>query len=226
MLYELRTYKASPNQMPALHARFRDHTLALFPRHGITSVVYWTNLVGGHNDELTYMVSFESMAARQDAWASFAADPDWQKVFKDSNAAAAGLLSEWIDNRFLLSTDFSPADHGGPSDTPRLFEWRSYTAALDRMPDLLTRFRETAVGKFTQHGATNVGYWLNAVGGRTDELSYVLAFRDVAHRDEVFASFGADPEWQKVRAESNKDGNIVAHLSNKFMLATDYSPLR
>lgn len=226
MIYELRIYKAAANQMPALQARFRDHTLALFERHGITSVAYWTNLVGGHNDELTYLLSYESMGARQTAWAAFMADPDWQRVFQESSAAAGGALTAWIDNRFLTPTDFSPADHGGPSETPRLFEWRSYIASPDRMPALLARFRETAVRKFAEHGATSVGYWLNAVGGRNDELQYVLAFRDMAHREEVWASFAQDEEWGRVRAESNKNGNLVAHLTNKFLVATDYSPLR
>jgi hypothetical protein len=226
MLYELRTYKAVPGRMPALQSRFRDHTLRLFERHGIHSVVYWTNMVGGHNDELTYLVSYESMAAREAAWRGFIGDPEWQAVFKESTAAAGGLLNEWVDNRFLTATDFSPVDHGGPSETPRLFEWRSYTAALDRMPDLLSRFRNTTVAKFSELGATNVGYWLNAVGGRNDELQYVLAFRDMAHREEMWETFGNDPEWQRARSESNVNGNLVAHLSNTFMVATDYSPLR
>lgn len=226
MLYELRTSKAAYSGMPALHARFREHTLSLFERHGMENVAYWTNAVGGRNDELTYLLRYDSMAAREVAWAGFMADPDWQGVFKETNAAAGGLLSEWIDNRFLIPTDFSPADHGGPSDSPRLFEWRSYTASLDRMSELLARFRETAMPKFAEHGATSIGYWLNAVGGRNDELQYCLAFNDMTHREAAFASFGADPEWQRVRSESNANGNLVAHLSNRFLVATDYSPLK
>ena len=229
MLYELRTYKAAPDRMGALQARFREHTLGLFQRHGIENVAYWTTMVGGPSDELIYLLRYESMAARELAWRGFVADEEWRQVFRKSTEAAGGSLTLSTEARFLTPTNFSPGDHGGDPGgeaAPRLFEWRAYTASLDRMGELLRRFRDTTVAKFEEHGATNVGYWLNAVGGRNDELQYALAYRDMAHREQVWAAFGHDPEWLAVRAESNKDGNLVAHLSNSFLAPTDYSPLR
>ena len=226
MLYELRTYKAAPGLLGALHARFRDHTVDLFKRHGIDDFVYWTHLVGGHNDELVYFCRFDDATHRAAAWKSFATDPDWQKVFKESHEKAGRPLTEWIDNRFLAPTDFHPADHGGPSDAPRIFEWRSYIAAPGKMPVLLDRFRNHALRKFAQHGLTSIGYWLNTVGGPNDELVYVLAFDDLAQRDQAWAAFVADEEWRAVRAGTNKDGNIIARLSNKLLVPTNYSPLQ
>ena len=66
MIYELRIYTAHPGKLPALTARFRDHTTRLFEKHGIKNVGYWTNAVGGRSDELVYMLGFQSMGASRD----------------------------------------------------------------------------------------------------------------------------------------------------------------
>lgn len=106
MIHELRIYTAESGKMPALLARFRDHTLELFEKHGITNVGYWLNSIGGRNDELWYIVGFESLAAREQAWASFVTDPEWKKVRAESEAG--GPLVHHIENRILNPTDFSP----------------------------------------------------------------------------------------------------------------------
>lgn len=106
MIYELRIYTANTGKMVALHARFRDHTLALFERHGIKNVGYWTNTVGGRSDELWYMLAFEDMEHRQRAWAAFGADPDWHHVRAESEVD--GPLVHHIENRLMSPTDYSP----------------------------------------------------------------------------------------------------------------------
>ncbi len=84
MLYELRIYTAMPTRLPELLARFRNHTVELFAKHGIRNVGYWTNIVGGRNDELWYIVAFEDMAHRERAWSAFATDPEWLEVRAES----------------------------------------------------------------------------------------------------------------------------------------------
>ena len=106
MIYELRSYIAMPGKLPALSARFRDHTLALFEKHGIKNVGYWTNMIGGRNDELLYMIAFEDLAARDKAWASFQADPDWQAARADSEKD--GLILHHLESRILSPTKYSP----------------------------------------------------------------------------------------------------------------------
>ena len=94
------------------------------------------------------------------------------------------------------------------------------------MAALQSRFRDHTVGLFEKHGIKNIGYWTNTVGGRSDELWYILAYDDYAARAASWAAFGADPEWQKARAESEKDGPLVHHMENRIMNPTDFSPLR
>jgi NIPSNAP len=85
-LFELRTYHATPGKLENVHARFRNHTLTIFAKHAMTSMVYWRPLPGqaGMDDKLTYLLSFPSVDARNSAWKDFAADPEWKKVSADS----------------------------------------------------------------------------------------------------------------------------------------------
>ncbi|MFN0093568.1 MAG: NIPSNAP family protein [Dehalococcoidia bacterium] len=106
MIYELRIYTANPGKMGALQARFRDHTVALFEKHGIKNVGYWMNTIGGRSDELWYMVAYENLGARDAAWKSFGADPEWQDARRKSEEN--GALVHHIENRIMSPTDFSP----------------------------------------------------------------------------------------------------------------------
>lgn len=106
-----------------------------------------------------------------------------------------------------------------------IYELRIYRAAPGKLPALLARFRDHTLALFEKHGMQNVGYWLNAVGGRSDELWYVLAFEDMGHQEQAWAAFQADPEWQKVKADSERDGPLLDHIENRLLRPTDFSPL-
>jgi hypothetical protein len=106
MIYELRIYRVHPGRMRALQARFRDHTLRLFDKHGIESIGYWTMPIGGRSDELWYIVRYPSYDARDASWAAFLADPEWQAVAAASEED--GAIVHHIETRILTPTDFSP----------------------------------------------------------------------------------------------------------------------
>jgi hypothetical protein len=106
-----------------------------------------------------------------------------------------------------------------------IYELRIYTAHTGKMRDLVARFRDHTTALFEKHGLKNVGYWTNSIGGRSDELWYMLAFEDLAQRQQAWASFAADEEWQRARAESEADGPLVHHIENRIMAPTDFSPL-
>jgi hypothetical protein len=106
MLYEYRVYEAMPGRLPDVSARFRDHTVKLFEKHGIKNIGYWTNGVGDYSDRLIYIVAFEDAAQRERAWASFAADPEWAKIVAASEAN--GKIVSRVYNSFLVPTDYSP----------------------------------------------------------------------------------------------------------------------
>jgi NIPSNAP len=108
VVYELRVYHANEGKLDALLARFRDHTITIFNRHGMKSIAYWTP-----TDEplkgrtLIYILKHPSRAAATANWKSFHDDPEWVKVSTASEVN--GKLVEKVDSTFMTLTDFSPA---------------------------------------------------------------------------------------------------------------------
>jgi len=107
-VYELRQYSVFPGKLDGLLARFRDHTLALFNRHGIRSVAYWTVIDPAPDaPALVYILAHESREAADKNWAAFRADPDWIKAKADSEAN--GQLVSRVQSTFMKLADFSPS---------------------------------------------------------------------------------------------------------------------
>jgi len=111
-LFEMRTYTTSTGRLPALHSRFRDHTLGLFRKHGITSLGYYQPVAGqpAAGETLLYFLAHKDAAAAQKSWDAFRADPIWVAVKKASEDAAGGSLTvpDGVKSIFLKPTDFSP----------------------------------------------------------------------------------------------------------------------
>jgi hypothetical protein len=106
-VFEMRTYHAAPGKMKALHARFRDHTCALFRKHGITNVGYWSPIDPKDADKkLVYILAYPSKAAADKSWDAFRKDPVWIKAKADSETG--GTLVDKVDSVYLNPTDYSP----------------------------------------------------------------------------------------------------------------------
>ena len=105
------------------------------------------------------------------------------------------------------AADDKPA--AAPAKKERLFEMRTYHCLPGRLDALNARFRDHTNRLFVKHGMELIGYWTPEGEKGKDTLVYILAFPDKAARDKSFKDFGADPEWQKARADSEKDGRIV-----------------
>jgi len=103
-VYELRSYTAEPGKLDALHARFRDHTMKLFEKHGMTNVGYWVP-VNNKGNVLIYLLSFPSKEAREKSWKDFLADPEWVKAKAESEKD--GVIVAKVDSRFMTPTEYS-----------------------------------------------------------------------------------------------------------------------
>ena len=106
-----------------------------------------------------------------------------------------------------------------------IYELRSYEIVPGRMPAMHARFQNHTLGIFRRHGIEVVGFW-EAIIGTSNVLHYVLRFDDLAHRERAWAAFLADPEWHRVRAESERDGPIVARIRNEIWRPAPYSPMQ
>ena len=105
MIYELRTYRCVPGRLPALQNRFATITLKLWEKHGIKQAGFWTTLVGESNQDLIYLLAWESLADRDKKWAAFQADPEW--IAKRAESERDGPIVASIKNMFLQPTAFS-----------------------------------------------------------------------------------------------------------------------
>lgn len=106
-VYELRVYHAASGKLPDLLARFRDHTVTIFNRHGLESVAYWTPTDDPEKSKtLIYILRHPSREAAEANWKSFRDDPEWKSVKEKSEAN--GPLVEKVDSTYMVLTDFSP----------------------------------------------------------------------------------------------------------------------
>jgi hypothetical protein len=105
MIYEMRVYRCVSGRLPALLARFENHTLKIWQKHGIRQAGFWTTLVGASNQELTYMLAWESLAEREKKWGAFMADPEWQAVRAETERD--GAIVATVSNQLLAPTGFS-----------------------------------------------------------------------------------------------------------------------
>jgi NIPSNAP len=227
--YEMRVYYAPTGKLDDLHARFRDHTVKLFEKHGIQNLGYWVPIENSDN-KLVYILSYPSRQAREESWKAFMADPDWKAAHKASEAH--GTLVAKMENYFLSATDYSPAIQAEKSAQPRVFELRTYTATPGKLEDLNARFRNHTVALFAKHGMKNLYYWNPTKGekGADDTLVYFLSHASKEAGEASFKTFRDDPDWKKVRVDSEtKAGGsltIPKGVKSEYMIATDYSPTR
>lgn len=110
----------------------------------------------------------------------------------------------------------------------RVFELRTYTTNEGKLPDLHKRFREHTCALFQKHGIELVGFWTpqDEKDGKVNKLIYIIAFPSREAAAKSWKAFGEDPEWQKVKEESHKNGVIVNHVDSVYMDPTDYSAIK
>src|SRR3954451_16272995 len=123
----------------------------------------------------------------------------------------------------LLLAAALPALAADPSADQRVFELRTYVANEGKLDALHRRFREHTNDLFRKHGMTIVGFWVpqDEKDGKSNTLVYMLAFPSREAARTAWAEFSSDPEWQKAKAESEKDGVLVGKVTSVYLDPTD-----
>jgi hypothetical protein len=228
-VFEMRTYHAAPGKLDDLNTRFREHTVKLFEKHGITNIGYWVPIENTDN-LLIYVLAYPSREARDSSWKEFQADEDWKKARADSEIN--GKLVTKVDQLFLSATAFSPAIQPSAGPGERVFELRTYTTTPNNLPLLHARFADHTMALFTKHGMTNLFYWQLLPDQKDAEntLVYLLAHPSVEASTKSWAAFRADPDWVAVKKASEDQGGgsltVPDGVKSVFLKATDYSPTR
>jgi hypothetical protein len=231
-LYEMRTYTAAPGKLDGLNARFRDITIPLFEKHGMSNVGYFVPADNKEN-KLIYFLAHKDPTAKDASWKAFMGDDEMRKKFAETEKD--GRLATKVDRLFLTATDYSPAVKIDKAKDDRIFELRIYTASKGNLPALNDRFKDHTMKLFEKHGMTNVAYWNVAKGmkqkGEDDTLVYLLAHKSPEAMKASWEAFRADPTWvaAKKASEDKAGGSLTAEkdgVKSIVLKATDYSPLK
>jgi len=230
--FELRTYVTNEGKLPNLLARFRDHTCALFARHGMENIGYWVPLdpADGSSNTLIYLIAHQSRDAAKENWKGFQADPEW-KAAREASEASGKILAKAPESMFFSLTDYSPVIAPGPSGADRVFELRTYQAAPGKFEALNSRFRDHTMALFAKHGITSVGYWSAAdpAQGGGGTLLCLLTHPSREAGVAAFKSFQADPDWIAAKAASERDGVLTVQggaAKSILLRPTDFSQLK
>lgn len=107
-----------------------------------------------------------------------------------------------------------------------IYELRVYQCVPGRLPALLSRFQNHTLRIWAKHGIQQAGFWTTLVGESNQQLTYLVAWASMGERETKWGAFMADPEWIATRAETEKDGQIVASVSSQFLAPTAFSSVK
>ena len=221
-VYELRTYTTNEGKLPNLHARFRDHTIKIFKKHGMESVAYWvpTDEAKSKNT-LIYILRHKSLEAAKASWKAFGSDPAWRKVAKESQVDGK-FLAKRPDRVYLKATSYFPKPAVCKATKDSVCQLRIYTIKDDMCKKLDERFAKGTIKLFAKHGIESLGYFHPADEKDKDKvLYYVIRFKNQEATKTAWKAFVSDPAWAEFRKPY---GRPVSKCEAVFMKAADYSP--
>jgi hypothetical protein len=111
-------------------------------------------------------------------------------------------------------------------ETDMIYELRIYTCLPGRLPALLKRFESATLKIWEKHGIKQAGFWTVLIGDGNHDLYYFIAWESLADREKKWATFQADPAWIAARAESERDGPILANVNSMLMTPTAFSSVK
>ena len=107
-----------------------------------------------------------------------------------------------------------------------IYEMRVYHCIPGRLPALLDRFETITLPLWEKHGIRQAGFWTTLVGASSQTLTYLVAWESLAEREQRWTAFQTDPEWIAKRAETERSGAIVGHITNELLTPTRFSSVR
>jgi hypothetical protein len=106
-----------------------------------------------------------------------------------------------------------------------VFELRIYHAAPGKLEALLARFRDHTTKLFNKHGMKNIAYWTPVdEPEKGNMLIYILQHPSREAATANWKSFQDDPEWKRVKEESESNGKLTEKIDSTFLAMTDFSP--
>jgi hypothetical protein len=229
-LLELRYYHMRTGSQTQRTADFLNkHFLPAAQRLGIGPLGFFGAVIAEGSPFILALSSYPSAAAFTDSIERLAADKEFQRGFDEYNSITE-LSYIRMENSLLRAFDVMPsiAVPPGGQRPPRIFELRTYESNNAKAAQRKIRmFNEGEAGIFQRLGMAPVFFGETLVGRDLPNLTYMLSFESLAAREKLWGAFGADPEWQKLRAQPGyADAEIVSNISNAILRPLDFSPIR
>jgi NIPSNAP len=209
---------------------FTRQQAAALGRAGAGPVGVFASSIGPNTPFLLTIVSYASFAAMEQVLAKLADDAEYRKVL-DAFNAQPGLNYERMESSLLRAFEGYPTVVSPPDDGKRpgrLFEVRTYESnSSGTLSRKVRMFNDGEIGAFQRAHGQPVFFGETIIGPNQPSLTYMLSYDDLAGRDKVWKAFGADPEWQKLRATPGlSDAEIVSNISNYLVTPLPFSQIR
>jgi hypothetical protein len=199
-------------------------------RAGAGPVGVFSSSVGPESPFILTVTAYTSLAKYEEVHAKVGADAEFRKVYS-AFESLPGLSYERVENSLLRAFEGMPSIVPPENDgkrPPKVFEVRMYESNnMSSLARKVKMFNEGEIAIFQRLGMSPVFFGYTMVGTRMPNLVYMLAYNDMAHREQCWRAFGGDPEWRKLRETPGyADADIVSNITNYIVSPLDFSPIR
>lgn len=200
-------------------------------RAGVGPLGFFNSLVAPDSPFVLTLTSFPSLSAVSDLARKLAADKEFQSVLDDYNSTTGELSYLRMESSLLVAFPSMPAVAVPPrkeGQAARIFEIRTYESPNDKtLQRKVKMFGDGEIEAFRRSGMLPVFFGTTIYGRNLPNLTYMLAYDDLAAREKTWSAFGKDPGWQKLRATPGlSDPEIVSNISNAILRPLAFSPIR
>jgi hypothetical protein len=232
-ILDLRFYylrNSADQQMQRTSDFLEKHASPALKRAGIPPLGAFANLIAPGGPFLAVLTSHSSMAAMEQRMEKLGEDKAFAKALEDYNAMP-GLGYERAETSLLRGFDSMPGIETPPIEPgrpPRVFELRVYESNnASTLRRKVKMFEDGEIAIFRRLGMRPVFFGTTIVGRNLPNLTYMLAFDDLAHREKCWRAFADDAEWKKLRAQpGSSDAEIVSNISSMMLRPLPFSSIR
>jgi hypothetical protein len=228
-IFEMRWFRLrNGSQVQRTNEFLGKYFLPAAQRLGIGPLGFFNSLIAEQGPFVLALLAYPSMNAVIETADRMASDREFQKGFEEYNSMSE-LSYIRMENSLLRAFETTPAMTPPPAaKAPRVFEIRTYESNNGKAGKTkIKMFNEGEIDVFKRVGALPVFFAETIVGRNLPNLTYMLSYEDLPSRDKIWKAFGADPQWQKMRAQPEyADALIVSNISNAIVRPAPYSQIR
>lgn len=231
-IFELRTVQlrnTTDNMVQRTSDFLKNSYLPALQRAGANPVGAFTNLIGPGGPQMLLLMSFSSVDAWEASAGKLEADKDYGSHLSSYTSGALGYvrMESSLFRAFEAMPQIEvPSTEGRKGG--RVFELRTYESNNSlTLARKVKMFADGEIALFRKLGMTPVFFGQCIAGRNMPNLTYMLAYDDLATREKVWSAFASSPEWQKMKSQPGvSDGEIVSNISNTMLRGLPFSPIR